>query len=81
MALSDALGKPNPLVYLSDSEALMTNIDKWIGESTARAAVRAQARARAGSRGARRRKRVPCPPARVVQLVAAGLTPCSLHKS
>ena len=32
MALSDALGKPNPLVYLSDSEALLTNIDKWIGE-------------------------------------------------
>lgn len=32
LALSDALGKPNPLVYLSDSEALLTNIDKWIGE-------------------------------------------------
>ena len=34
MALSDALGKPNPLVYLSDSEALLTNIDKWVGEGT-----------------------------------------------
>ena len=34
MALSDALGKPNTLVYLSDSEALLTNIDKWVAEGT-----------------------------------------------
>ena len=29
MALSDALGKPKPLVYLSDSEALASHAVRW----------------------------------------------------
>lgn len=32
LALHDASDRPQPLVYLSDSEALLTNIDNWVGE-------------------------------------------------